>query len=176
MNGFRAELLGRVLGVNGHATVVSRPGRASPTSTPLAERLRQAPGVVGVMPYVEGQVMASANGVASGALVRGVRPDGPRAARGRSPSNVLDGSLDGSGRAGNAPRSAAAWPRGWGCGSAATITLISPKGRPRPWAPCRASRPSTSAAIFEIGMYEYDNSFVYIPLADAQAYFQLATG
>ncbi len=83
MNGFRAELLGRVLGVNGHATVVSGPA-GIPNFDGLVDKLQGAPGLVGVMPYVEGQVMASANGVASGALVRGVRPAdlaGPRRVR-----------------------------------------------------------------------------------------------
>src|SRR5215213_7355470 len=73
MNGFRAELLDRVLGVNGHATVVSGPGGIADFDGVVA-RLRDAPGVVGAMPYVEGQVMANANDVASGAIVRGVRP------------------------------------------------------------------------------------------------------
>src|SRR4051794_33606905 len=92
MNGFRVELLGRVLGVNGHATVVSGPQGIGDYEA-LADRLRGAPGVVSAMPYVEGQVMASANGVAAGALVRGVLPE-DLAKRGTISGNMLDGSID----------------------------------------------------------------------------------
>src|SRR5919106_3388931 len=72
MSGFRAELLGRILGLNGHLTVQAGPEGLADFDA-LAGRLTAADGVVSVTPLVAGQVMASANGGASGALVRGVR-------------------------------------------------------------------------------------------------------
>ena len=170
MNGFRAELLGRVLGVNGHATVISGPAGIAGFDE-LAQRLREAPGVVSAMPYVEGQVMVSANGVASGALVRGVRPS-EIAERGVIAENVRDGSLVGL----NAPSTAAIGSRmaqRMGLGIGSQLTLISPKGAATAFGSVPRIKAFTVAAIFEVGMYEYDNTFVYIPLADAQAYFQL---
>jgi lipoprotein-releasing system permease protein len=170
MNGFRVELLGRVLGVNGHATVVSGPAGIQDFDA-VVKRLEGAPGLVAVMPYVEGQVMASANGVASGAIVRGVRPMELQE-REVIADHVVQGSLVGL----NAPGSAAIGSRmaeRMGLGLGSQITLISPRGAATAFGSVPRIKSFTVAAIFEVGMYEYDNSFVYIPLADAQAYFQL---
>ena len=170
MNGFRAELLGRVLGVNGHATVISGPA-GIPNFDGLVTGLQGAPGLVGIMPYVEGQVMASANGVASGALVRGVRAS-DLAARGVFAGNIRDGALE----ALDAPGTAAIGTRmaqRMGLRPGSQITLISPKGAATALGSVPRIKTFTVGAVFEVGMYEYDNSFVYIPLADAQAYFQL---
>src|SRR5690606_20787837 len=93
MSGFRAELLGRVLGFNGHVTVQAGPGGIADFDA-LTERLRAVDGVVGVTPLVTGQVMATANQAASGALVRGIRPEDLRARRALADS-VLAGSLAG---------------------------------------------------------------------------------
>jgi lipoprotein-releasing system permease protein len=170
MNGFRAELLDRVLGVNGHATAVSGPGGIADFDGMVA-RLRDAPGVVGAMPYVEGQVMANANDVASGAIVRGIRPADLQA-REVIAGNVQQGSLVGL----NAPDTAAIGSRmaqRMGLGLGSQVTLISPKGAATAFGSVPRIKTFTVAAIFEVGMYEYDNSFVFIPLGDAQAYFQL---
>ncbi len=170
MNGFRAELLGRILGFNGHATVVAGPEGLSDWPR-LLERLRTAPGVVQAMPYVEGQVLVSANGVASGAILRGVRPaDLER--RGIFRDNVLAGSLGELERSGNAMiGSRMAQRMGLTLGS--SISLISPRGAVTAFGTMPRIKTFRVAAIFEVGMYNYDNGFVFVPLADAQAYFQL---
>ena len=74
MNGFRQELLGRILGVGGHLNVYSQ-GAALANYDDLAARIRRIGAVVSARPVVDGQVMASANNVASGAIVRGVRSE-----------------------------------------------------------------------------------------------------
>ncbi|MBY0430470.1 MAG: ABC transporter permease, partial [Rhodospirillales bacterium] len=73
MNGFRAELLGRILGLNGHITAYGMTSSLGDYDT-ISDRLRGVPGVVRVTPIVEGQVMATHGGNASGAVVRGIRP------------------------------------------------------------------------------------------------------
>ncbi|MFL5332331.1 MAG: lipoprotein-releasing ABC transporter permease subunit [Geminicoccaceae bacterium] len=170
MNGFRAELLGRVLGVNGHATVVSGPA-GIPDFDGMIAKLQGSPGLVGVMPYVEGQVMASANGVASGALVRGVRA-ADLEAREVFATHLRDGSLATLAEPGTAAIGSRMAER-MGLGLGSQITLISPKGAATALGNVPRIKSFTVAAVFEVGMYEYDNSFIYIPLADAQAYFQL---
>ena len=170
MNGFRAELLGRVLGVNGHATVVSGPP-GIPDFDAITARLREAPGVAGAMPYVEGQVMASANGVASGALVRGVRPD-DLARREVIAGNIRQGSINALTTPGTAAIGSRMAER-MGLGIGSPLTLISPRGAATALGSVPRMKTFTVGAVFEVGMYEYDNSFVYIPLDDAQAYFQL---
>ena len=115
--------------------------------------------------------MASANGVASGALVRGVRPADLQA-REVIASHVQQGTLAGLDTPGTAAiGSRMAQRMGLGVGS--QLTLISPKGAATALGSVPRVKSFTVVATFEVGMYEYDNSFVYIPLADAQAYFQL---
>ncbi len=170
MNGFRVELLGRVLGFNGDATVVSGP-RGLDDFDALAQRLRTVDGVTGVTPYLEGQVMTSANGVASGAVVRGVRPK-ELEQREIFKGAVMAGSLDALAQSGNAAVGARMAAR-MGLTVGSSITLISPQGAATALGTVPRVKTFKVAAIFEVGMYEYDNGFVYIPLSDAQAYFQL---
>jgi lipoprotein-releasing system permease protein len=170
MNGFRVELLGRVLGFNGDATVVSGPQGLQDFDA-LAQRLRTVDGVTGVTPYVEGQVMTSANGVASGAVVRGVRPK-ELEQRQIFKTAVLAGSLDALAQSGNAAVGQRMAAR-MGLTIGSPVTLISPQGAATALGTVPRVKTFKVAAIFEVGMYEYDNAFVYIPLGDAQAYFQL---
>jgi lipoprotein-releasing system permease protein len=170
MQGFREELLGRVLGVNGHASVVSGPDGLG-NFDDLAARLRAVDGVVSAVPYVEGQVLASANNVSAGALVRGVRAEDMER-RGLLADSVLQGSL----AALNEPDKAAIGSRmaqRMGIGLGSEITLISPKSVPTAFGTVPRVKTFEVGAVFEVGMYEYDSSFVYVPLADAQAYFML---
>lgn len=170
MNGFRAELLDRVLGVNGHASVIGGPEGIADFDR-LVQRLKGAPGLVDAMPYVEGQVMVSANGVASGAIVRGVRLDDLRH-RAVIADNVQQGSLVGLAAPGSAAIGSRMAAR-MGLGLGGQLTLISPKGAATAFGSVPRIKTFTVAAVFEVGMYEYDSSFVYIPMADAQAFFQL---
>nr|WP_191059770.1 lipoprotein-releasing ABC transporter permease subunit [Geminicoccus harenae] len=172
MNGFRFELLSRVLGVNGHATVISQGPIVD--YQPLLDRLAEAPGVELVLPYVEGQVMASANGAASGALVRGLRIEDLEQ-RPFIADNVLAGSLDrlaGENVAAIGVRMA----QRMGLRVGSPLQLISPKGTATGIGMIPKVVTFTVGAVFEIGMYEYDNSFVYLSLADAQRYFQTGEG
>jgi lipoprotein-releasing system permease protein len=171
MNGFRTELLGRVLGVNGHATVVAGP-EGIVDDAAMVERLRAIEGVLDAMAYVEGQVMASAGDVAAGAVVRGVRPE-DLARRAIFADNIVAGSL----AALEEPDTILVGSRmaqRMGLGVGSQISLISPQGAATAFGTMPRIKSFRIAGLFEVGMYEYDSSFVYIGLADAQAYFQLA--
>ena len=74
MNGFRTDLIGRILGLNGHLAVYGE-GASLTDFEALAAKVERVPGVVSATPLVEGQVMATAPSGAAGALVRGIRPD-----------------------------------------------------------------------------------------------------
>ena len=170
MNGFRSELLGRVLGVNGHATVIAGPEGLEAPDAIIAD-LEGAPGIVDMMPYVEGQVMANAAGTAVGALVRGVDPV-DLARRPVFADNIVQGDLARLAEPGSiAIGSRMALRLGLGPGS--RLSLISPKGAATAFGTIPRIKSFEVVAIFEVGMYEYDNSFVYVPIQDAQTYFQL---
>jgi lipoprotein-releasing system permease protein len=170
MNGFRSELLGRVLGVNGHATVVTGPEGLGDYEAVMA-RLKGAPGLVGIMPYIEGQAMASANGVAVGVLVRGVRP-GDLAEGQAVGGSIVAGTAQSLAEPGTALIGSRMASR-MGLSIGDPLILISPKGATTAFGTVPRVKTFTVGGVFEVGMYEYDSSFVYIPLADAQAYFQL---
>jgi lipoprotein-releasing system permease protein len=169
MSGFRAELLGRVLGFNGHITVQAGPDGIAQFDE-LTERLRSIAGVVAVTPLVTGQVMASANEVASGALVRGIRPDDLMARRALA-DHVQAGSLEGLTREQIALGSRMAYRMGLRLGD--RLQLISPKGTPTALGTVPRMKAYEIGAIFEVGMFEYDNTVIFMPLDAAQLYFQL---
>jgi lipoprotein-releasing system permease protein len=169
MSGFRAELLSRVLGFNGHITVQAGPEGIAGFDQ-LAERLRALDGVVMVTPLVTGQVMVTANEVASGALVRGIRPDDLIARRAIADS-VQAGALGGLTKDQIAIGSRMAYRMGVGLGD--RLQLISPKGTPTALGTVPRIKAYEIGAIFEVGMYEYDNGVIFMPLEAAQLYFQL---
>ncbi len=170
MNGFREELLGRILGLNGHLGVYAATAEFRDFDA-AAEVVRGIPGVVSVTPIVEGQVMTTAAGKTSGALVRGIRPEDFRG-RPIFAENVTAGSLDDfQGKDSVAVGSRLAQRLGLAPGD--EITLISPQGRATAFGTMPRMRAYTIAATFEVGMYEYDSSFVYMPLEAAQVYFRL---
>ncbi len=173
MNGFRQELLGRVLGLNGHVMVQGLQRQLEDFDT-VAGRIRGVDGVVRVTPLVEGQVMATANRASSGALVRGVRPDDLRATE-IVATNIVAGSLETFGQ----PNQVVVGSRlanKLGLPVGGKITLISPNGTATAFGFVPRLATYTIAATFEVGMYEYDSSFVYLPLDQAQVYFRTGEG
>ena len=168
MNGFRAELLGRILGLNGHLTVYGQ-------GVPLADwegaaaRIRALPDIVDAAALVEGQVMATANNVASGALVRGIAP-ADMARRTLIVSNIKSGSLaDFAGD--DAAMIGARMAQRMGLALGDRITLISPQGNVTAFGTMPRTRAFRVVAVFEVGMYEYDNGFVYLTAEAAQLFF-----
>ena len=173
MNGFRAELLDRILGLNGHIIVQSETGPFDDYDG-VAEKVRQVPGVVSVVPFVEGQVMISAGDVASGALVRGMRKEDLLALRtvsGHLKSGSLDQFTDGNGvLIGQRLANQMTVYEG------ANVTLMSAKGPVTPFGVAPQVKAYPVLGTFEIGMSEYDAAFVFMPLKEAQLYFQKGEG
>ncbi|MBI4182624.1 MAG: lipoprotein-releasing ABC transporter permease subunit [Proteobacteria bacterium] len=169
MNGFRHELLGRILGLNGHLGVYAPRGDLADFD-PLAGKLRAVAGVVTVDPMVQGQALASAGKGAVGSVVRGLRPDDVRR-RALIAGNLRQGSLaDFEGEDAVLIGRRLADRLGLGIGD--RLTLISPEGTVTPFGTVPRMRAYRVVATFEIGMYEYDSSFVFLPLAAAQVFFR----
>jgi lipoprotein-releasing system permease protein len=170
MNGFRQELLGRILGLNGHLGVYAAQGNL-PEFDAVAERIRRVPGVVAATPIVEGQVLLTSDrGGASGGLARGIRAEDLRARR-LIADNIRSGSLDQfGGEDAIVIGTRLAVRMGLSVGD--RISLVSPQGRATVLGTVPRVRAYTVVALFEAGMNEYDSSFVFLPLEAAQIYFQ----
>lgn len=169
MNGFREELFARILGLGGHMSVMSVE-RNFTDYDPIANKVRAVEGVVSVTPLVEGQVMATANGVASGALVRGVRAV-DFAARPILANAIVEGDLKDY-AAGKGVMLGSRLAARMGLRVGGKITLISPKGNVSSFGTVPRMKAYPVAAVFQIGMFEYDNSYIYMPLSQAQVFFK----
>ncbi len=171
MNGFRKELLNKILGLNGHVLV-------QPLESPLsdyeavAQRLSKVEGIRIAVPIVEGQALASSPFNAAGVLVRGIRA-ADLAKISAIAQNIKQGTLDG-------------FDQGQGVvigrrladqltlRAGDSVTMVSPRGAVTPMGTTPRIKPYKIAAVFEIGMSEYDAAFVFMPLTEAQAYFNRA--
>jgi lipoprotein-releasing system permease protein len=173
MNGFRAELLGRILGLNGHMTIYGQGAQLADFDSVTA-RVRRLPGVSSATPLVEGQVLATANGVAAGALVRGVRAS-DLGARPLLSRNIKSGNLSEL-QGEDAVLIGSRMAQKFGLRIGDSLTLISPQGNVTAFGTTPRMRGYRVAAIFEVGMFEYDSSFVYLPLEAAQLFFRLDGG
>ena len=171
MGGFRQELLGRILGLNGHLGVHAADRGNLSDFDAIAAAIRRVPGVVSATPIVEGQVLLTGTGsTATGGLARGIRPEDLRA-RPIIAGNIRAGSLANfQGEDAVAIGTRLAFRLGLGVGD--RITLVSPQGRATVIGTIPRLRAYTVAAIFEVGMNEYDSTYVFMPLAAAQIYFQ----
>ncbi len=170
MNGFRHELLDRVLGLNGHAVIVGYGGELEDYER-LTNEARAVPGVIRAYPMLEGQVMATSKGRASGAVLRGVSPDMLLSHPYVAP-NIIDGSLKRFGERG-VIAVGVQLAQGLGVRVGDPLTLISPKGTATPFGTAPRIAAYEIIALFEVGVYDYDNAFVFMPLDDAQIYFKM---
>jgi lipoprotein-releasing system permease protein len=170
MNGFRAELLGRILGLNGHLLVQEIGGGVDDYQR-LTGLVSGVGGVSSAAPFIEGQAMAIVRGNAGGAVVRGVRPEDLRA-RAIISDHLTKGSLDdfeGTDTVVVGHRLASRL----GVRVGDTLTLVAPEGNASPFGTLPRMRGYRIVATFEVGMYEYDSTFVYMPLSGAQSFFRL---
>jgi len=171
MNGFRAELFDKIVGLNGHAVVQGYAGRLQDWRE-IGEAARRTPGVIEALPLIEQPLMASANGRVEGVLVRGMRLNDLRN-NATIAGNVKSGDLKlitpGSGRVALGSRLAEAL----GAFPGSEISLISPEGRSTVVGTVPRIVTYTVSAIFEVGVYDYDSAFVVMPMEDAQTLLML---
>jgi lipoprotein-releasing system permease protein len=171
MNGFTSDLLGRILGVGGHITVEAEKGPLAGFDA-LARKISEVPGVVAVRPVVEGEVLASAGGRATGVAVRGLRPE--------------DLAADKTLAARLAPETLASFGEGkvlvgsrlgysLGVRAGDRVTLATPNLAGNELAAPKA-RSFEVAGSFSLNISDYDSSLIFMPLPTAQAYFSAGDG
>ena len=166
MNGFRAELFDKVVGLNGHAVVQAYGGRME-NWRPLLETARRTPGVTSATPLIEQPLMISSEGRVEGVLLRGMEMQDILS----NPlirDNVKAGSLEAirPGSESVAIGSRLAERLGLSVGS--QISLVSTEGRTTPFGTVPRIVDYTVAAIFEVGLYDYDKAYVIMPMEEAQ--------
>jgi lipoprotein-releasing system permease protein len=166
MNGFRAELFDKIVGLNGHAVVQGYDGRLSDWRQ-IADQAKKTPGVTSAIPLIETPLMATTNGRFAGVLVRGMRVEDIRSNK-TITGNVLAGDIKsitpGSGKVAIGSRLAdtlGAYP-------GSQITLWNPEGRSTVVGTVPREVTYTVGAIIEIGVYDYDKAMVVMPMQDAQ--------
>jgi len=168
MNGFRTDLFKKILGLNGHV-VVYKIGDDFSDYEDYVKKATSVAGVKQALPLIEGQIMVSSAAQALGAIVRGMREADIRKLDLVS-DNIRFGTLDGfDNQRGIAIGTRLAHALRVNVGE--KITLISPRGASTPFGTAPRSKTYPIAAVFELGMSEYDKTMIFMPLSEAQRYF-----
>jgi lipoprotein-releasing system permease protein len=170
MNGFRAELLGRILGLNGHLIVQSLTGNI-PDYDALAARLRMIPGVTSAAPLIEGQVLVNSEGASFGGLVRGLETEDLKRLTTVS-STLSEGALEGFDD-GESVILGARLAERLGLVPGMMVTLVAPRGAVTPFGTTPRIKAYRVAGTFRVGMSEYDQTYIFMPLQEAQLFFGL---
>ncbi len=166
MNGFRAELFDKIVGLNGHAVVQGLNGRL-PDWQQVVREAKATPGVTSATPLIEQPLFSTYNGRAEFIILRGMRVADIRA----NPTfqqKVVAGSMAtitvGSGEVAIGARLA----ESLGATIGSEITIINPQGQTTPFGTVPRYVNYTVGAVFEIGVYDYDKAYVVMPIEDAQ--------
>ncbi len=168
MNGFREELITRILGLNGHLNVYSIEGGINDYEK-ISKNISKIDGVVFVAPMIEGQVLVTGNGVSIGAVVRGFTPKDFKSKPIIS-NSIISGDIDNFKDDNIAIGIKMAEKLNVRVGD--KITIMTPKGRSTPFGTSPRARQFVISTIFDVGMSEYNSSFIFMPLKFAQKFFQ----
>jgi lipoprotein-releasing system permease protein len=167
MNGFRSQLLGRILGLNGHAIVQNFGGLSDYDA--ITERIRMIQGVTSAFPIIEGQVLVNTEVASMGALVRGITHEDLQALTAIS-SKLSPGALDDF-NSGETVIIGARLAQRLAALPGMSLTLVAPKGDVTPFGTTPRVKSYRIGGTFEVGMSEYDQSFIFMPLKEAQLFF-----
>jgi len=166
MNGFRAELFDKIVGLNGHAVISGYDGRLSDWQK-ISVAAKQTPGVTSAVPLIEQPLMGTANGRFEGVIVRGMRPEDISGNRTIN-SHVVGGDLHSVTPGSNKVAIGSRLAETLGLYPGAQITLWNPEGRSTVMGTVPREVTYTVGAIFEVGIYDYDKAYVILPIQDAQ--------
>ncbi len=169
MNGFRAEFMDRILGLGGHINVYGKSGPIG-NYKGQADKIRMVDGVITVFPLVDAQVLISQNGAARGAMLRAMSP-ADMGSKGALANKIVDGFLPElkSEKILIGVRMAENLRLKLGD----RLNLLSPAGNVTPFGTMPRSKSYVIGGIFDVGMYEYDSNFIYMPLEPAQAFLNM---
>lgn len=165
MNGFRAELFDKIVGLNGHAVIQGYSGRGLPDWRRIAAEAKATPGVTSAIPLIEQPLFATVEGRAEPILLRGMRlPDLRATIAGRVKAGSLADVTPGSGNVAIGTKLA----ESLGIGVGDSISVLNPAGQSTPFGTAPRIVSYRVAATFEIGVYDFDKAYVVMPMEDAQ--------
>ena len=173
MNGFRHELLGRILGINGHIGIMSPAGYPFNNYQEAVKEIGEYQQVETVIPMIEGQLLVTAGKAAEGAMVRGVSKEDML--RKKIMRDALS-DVDMEEYEGNSVVIGSRLARKLGVIPGDEITLVSPNGKVTAFGTVPRMKAYRVIGTFDVGMYEYDSSFIFMPLDAAQLYFGMKGG
>lgn len=171
MNGFRAELFDKIVGLNGHAVVQGVGGRL-PNWREVVRAAQATPGITSATPLIDQPLFATYSGRAEFILLRGMRVEDIRnneTVRSRVVAGSLSTVTSGSGNIAIGARLA----ESLGATIGSEISLVSPQGQTTPFGTVPRIVNYRVSAIFEVGIYDYDKAYVMMPLSDAQTFLLL---
>lgn len=180
MNGFRQELLIRIIGMNGHITVQSPTGPLVDFDT-MAAKAQTVPGVTSVLPVVAQQAMVMFKSQARGAYVHGIRASDLKM-RDIITNNMKAGSLDSFGKSQDPTRPSDSVVMGrrlaesLGLRIGDRFNLVSPEGNATAFGTMPRQKSLTLVGVFEVGFHEYDKTVLFMPLDTAQSFFKVGQG
>jgi lipoprotein-releasing system permease protein len=166
MNGFRAELFDKIVGLNGHAVVQGANGRLSDWQR-IADAAKKTPGVTSALPLIEQPLMATTNGRFEGVIVRGMRVEDIRTNR-TITGNVLAGDIRSVTPGSNTVAIGSRLAENLGLYPGSQITLWNPEGPTTVVGTVPREITYTVGAVFEVGIYDLDAKYVLLPMQDAQ--------
>ena len=169
MNGFREQLLSRIVGVNGHVEVM-KPGRALNDYKTLVNLVKSVDGVLTATPIIQGQVLASTPKRSAGALVRGLAYESLME-RPILSNSILKGSLHNF-KKGRGILVGSRFANRFDLNIGSRIKLISPQSTNTAMGPVPRTKTVRVSGIFRVGMSEYDSNFIYMPIKVAQLFFR----
>ena len=170
MNGYRQDIMGRILGVDGHIDIVSYGDNISNYKVKEVI-ISNVPGVTSVMPQVTGQVMINVNNFTSGSIVRGVEPI-RLSERSIVSENIIMGSIE-SFKKNKGIIIGKRMARRASITVGETITLISPNGNITAFGQMPRIKEFEVSAIFDVGMSDFNSSIIFMPLDVAQVFFKI---
>jgi len=167
MNGFRAELFDKIVGLNGHAVVQGLGGQL-PDWRNVVTIAKATPGVTSATPLIEQPLMTTFNGRVEAVLLRGMRVEDIQTNPTIS-TNVVMGSLKSVTPGSNRIAIGSGLADALGAQVGSQVSLISPQGQTTPFGTVPRIVSYTVGAIFKVGVYDYDKAYVLMPMEDAQS-------
>lgn len=173
MNGFRAELINRILGLNGHINVYAAGGKLDNYDAMTAKIKQSVDGVLTVMPSIEGQALMTLDGQASGVIVRALSPQDFKEKAILSESLVEISSRKEGYFNDRWVAIGTAMAQRYNLKIGDELSLIAPEGKSSPFGRIPRTGRYMVGSIFDVGMYEYNASFIFMPLDTAQKFFRM---